>query len=122
VTIDNEPAIARRVFRIAVIAGGAVLGSLAGPAFASPPTTWRNPKSEGFLHYALVLGAIPLAVIVTITLLVYLPSMVKGRSSDRDDAFQDHPEWFGGPRRGVEATEESAPSDRSKQGGASARW
>jgi hypothetical protein len=122
VTIDNEPTIARRVARIAVAAGGLVLGSLAAPAFASPPTTWNNPPDEGFLHYTLVLVAIPLAVIFVITLLVYLPSMIKGQSSEDGAAFREHPEWFGGPRRGVDAAEETVPADRSKQGGASARW
>jgi ABC-type amino acid transport system permease subunit len=122
VTIDNEPTRAMRVARIAVTTGGLVLGSLAAPALASPPTTWQKPQSEGFQHYLLVLGGIPLLVIVLVTLLVYLPSMIKGQSSEGAVAFQDHPEWFGGPRRGVDATEETAPADRSKQGGASARW
>jgi hypothetical protein len=122
VTIDDEPTRARRLARIAVTTGGLVLGSLATPALASPPTDWRNPPDEGFAHYALVLGAIPLAVIALITLLVYLPSMIRGQSSDGSVAFQEHPEWFGGPRRGVEAAAETTPADRSKQGGASARW
>jgi hypothetical protein len=122
VTIDNEPTMARRVARIAVTAGGLLLGSLATPALASPPTDWRNAPDEGFAHYLLVLVAIPLVVILLITLLVYLPSMIKGQSSESGAAFQDHPEWFGGPRRGVDATEETAPADRTKQGGASARW
>ena len=121
-THDNEPTITRRVARIAVTAAGLLLGSLATPALASPPTTWNNPRGQGFVHYALVLVAIPLAVIVVITLLVYLPSMIKGQSSEDGAAFRDNPEWFGGPRRGVDAAEETAPEDRSKQGGASARW
>lgn len=121
-TIDNEPNVARRLSRIAVTAGGLALGSLATPAFASPPSTWNNPPSEGFLHYAWILVGIPLAIIAIISLLVYLPSMIRGQSSEGAAAFQEHPEWFGGPRRGVDAAEDTAPADRSKQGGASARW
>jgi hypothetical protein len=122
VTTDNQGNLARRVSRIAVAAGGLALGSLAAPAFASPPTTWQDPPHEGFLHYVLVLGGSALAIIAVITLLVYLPSMMKRQSSDGSSAFQEDPEWFGGPRRGVEAAEETAPADRSKLGGASARW
>ena len=121
-TIDDEPTIVRGLARVAVTAAGLVLGSLAAPAFAAPPTTWNDPPNEGFLHYLLILGGIPLAVILVITLLCYLPSMIKGQSGEGAAAFDDNPEWFGGPRRGVDAAEDTAPADRAKQGGASARW
>ena len=121
-TIDNEPTAARRLSRVAAISAGLVLGSLAAPAFASPPTDWQNPPDDGFLHYALIIGGIALAAIAVITLLVYLPSMIRSQRSDGTVAFQENPEWFGGPRRGVESAPESAPDDRSRQGGASARW
>ena len=121
-TIDNEPTLARRLSRVAAISGGLVLGSLTGPAFASPPSDWQNPPNEGFQHYLLVLGGSSLLAIGVITLLVYLPSMIRSQRSDGTTTFQDNPEWFGGPRRGLESAPESAPEDRSRQGGASARW
>ena len=121
-TTDNEPTVMRRLSRIAVTAGGLALGSVAAPAFAAPPTAWNDPPQGSFLHYVIWLGGITLAIILVITLLCYLPSMIRVQHSDSGTAFEEHPEWFGGPRRGVEATEETVPQDRSKQGGASARW
>ena len=121
-TTDNEPHPVRRVSRIAVTAAGLAIGSLASPAFAAPPADWQSPPDVGFLHYFWILVGIPLVAIAVISLLVDLPSMIRGRSSDGASAFQDNPEWFGGPRRGVEAADDKVPADGSKQGGASARW
>jgi len=69
----------------------------------------------------LVLGGIPLAVILLLTLLVYLPSMMRGQSSEPALAFQERSEWFGGPRKGVDAAPGSSDTDEDK-GGAGGRW
>ena len=75
---------------------------------------------------------IPVALFALICLLVYLPSMKKGQRYQPGLAWRNEPEWFGGPRGGVEAADGS-PSRRrrgghstadteSDRGGASGRW
>ena len=120
-TIDTTPAPSRRVSRAAAVTLGLALGSLAAPAHAAPPTSWENTQNGSFLEHLLILGGIPLAIIAVVTLLVYLPSMVRGHSSEPAVAFRERSEWFGGPRRGVDATTESS-TEQSDKGGASARW
>ena len=83
------------------------------------------------LHVILVLVVIPVALFALICLLVYLPSMKKGQHYQPGLAWRNEPEWFGGPRRGVEPADGSppAPPERaprrdaeSDRGGASGRW
>ncbi len=111
----------RRASRAFVVTVGLGAVLLAAPAQADPPSTWDNTDNGSVLANLLYLVGVPLLVIAIVTLFVYLPSMVRGQSSEPAMAFQERPEWFGGPRRGVEATEGSVPEDGSR-GGASARW
>jgi hypothetical protein len=102
-----------------------LLGSWAASAVAAPPEGWDNAVNDSMLMSLLKLLGIPLLVIVVVTLLTYLPSMVRGGRGNGDPAtyFSDHSEWFGGPREAPEALE-GAPSSTEKPalGGASARW
>jgi hypothetical protein len=100
---------------------GLALGSLASPAFASPPADWSDSTRDGPLDFLLVIVGIPLAVILVITLLVYLPSMIRGRSTEPAVVFHDRSEWFGGPREAPDATG-STSEESQDRGGASARW
>lgn len=112
----------RRGSRAFVLALGLGLVMLAAPASAEPPSTWDEPSNGSLLDNLLILVGIPLAIIALITLLVYLPSMMRGQSSEPALAFQDHREWFGGPRKGVDATSAGSAEDTPDKGGASARW
>ncbi|CAA9340214.1 MAG: hypothetical protein AVDCRST_MAG34-749 [uncultured Nocardioidaceae bacterium] len=103
-------------------AAGLLLGSLASPAMASPPETWSDSESDGALDFLLVLGVIPLGIILLITLLVFIPSMARGRSSEPAVAFHDRSEWFGGPRRGLDDPATGEDHEELERGGASARW
>jgi hypothetical protein len=75
----------------------------------------------------LKLIGIPLLVIAVITLLTYLPVIMRGGRGSADSAgwFAEHSEWFGGPRTTPDAIESRASAVESagdKRGGASARW
>ncbi len=111
----------RAVARPLVLLTGLALGSLAAPAFATPPESWEDPDNGSALELLLILGGIPLAVIALLALAVYLPSMMRGQSSEPALAFQQRSEWFGGPRKGVEGTPEPTAQSEDK-GGAGGRW
>jgi hypothetical protein len=101
----------------------------AGAAVASPPNTWREAPPVSPLHVILVLGVIPLALFVIITLLTYLPSMSRNAGYHPGEVWRYDPQWFGGPRGGVEAldaadepAESPAVTAGPNRGGASGRW
>ena len=105
-----------------------LLGSLSAAAVAAPPEGWENAVNDSMLTSLLKLVGIPLLVIAAITLLTYLPSMVRGGrgttdSTDPSGYFSDNSEWFGGPRTTPEAIESGTPVEADQvRGGASARW
>jgi hypothetical protein len=97
------------------------------PVLAAPPEAWEDNTPSSPLHVLTVMLLIPLGVILLIVLLVYLPSMSKGDSYQPGLAWRSEPEWFGGPRKGVEAvdrTQQPALSGEGhdERGGASGRW
>jgi len=138
VTIDKPPRLStltRPGLRGAAVGLGVLLGSAAAPALASPPDGWENSVNESLLTALLKLVGIPLLVMAVVALLVYLPGMVRGQSTDPALVFSQRAEWFGGPRTGVDAVDRpegsgggaatSTPSvetPASSKGGASARW
>jgi hypothetical protein len=102
-----------------VLAAAAAVLATAGPASAEVPEGWSDPEEVSVLHAVLVLGGIPLLLFVVISLLVYIPSMVRGERGGPGTAREN--QWFGGPRQGT--TELAAPdTEESKAGGASGRW
>ena len=111
--------IVRHVTRGTTVALGLVLGSLAAPAVAAPPSDWEETPNESALHYLMLFFGFPLAIGAVLFLLVYLPSMTKGRSSEPALAFHKDSEWFGGPRKGLD---ESSQESADNTGGAGARW
>lgn len=104
----------------------------ASSAFADAPSTWGNDPKVSPLHAILVYAVFPIALFVIITLLVYVPSMSKSQSYQPGQPWRHEPQWFGGPRGGVEALEATqqpgahaaAPTEQAEQtrGGASGRW
>lgn len=115
----------RRALRALVLTPAAVLPLLSAPAFAAPPETWTDPEQVGGLDFLLLLVLIPMGLALLITLLTYVPSMVRGQKYTPGRAWRSESEWFGGPKDGLEAADkvdlhaEGAQTDR---GGASARW
>ena len=109
----------RRAARAFVVALGLALTVVATPAVAAPPDTWDNADNGPLLNDLLFLIGVPLAVIAVVTLLTYLPSLIHGQSSQSGPSFQD-PEWFGGPRAGVDAA--GSGDEETSKGGAGAQW
>ena len=102
----------------------ALLLASGGPALASAPGQWGPEPAVPPLDALLVYLLIPVGLFVLITLLVYIPSMARGAKHQPGHAWRNEPEWFGGPRAGVEAADENQPSaeQAEERGGASARW
>jgi hypothetical protein len=115
----------RPALRAGAVSAGLLLGSWAASASAAPPEGWENSLNQSMLSALLKLVGIPLLVAAIVTLLVYLPSMMRRGRGGGDPAtyFSDHSEWFGGPRTSPEAVESGTASGEHKAlGGASARW
>jgi hypothetical protein len=117
---------ARRALRALALAPAALVPLAASPALAAPPETWPDAEAVGALDFLLVLLALPLGLIVLITLLVYVPSMAKGEKYTPGLAWRSENQWFGGPKDGLEAADRSdrqqLEATDADRGGASARW
>jgi len=122
---DLSPRV-RRAWRLAALAPAALLVTTATPALASPPEQWDAPPAVEPLHFLLVILLIPLGLFVLIALLTYLPSMIRGESAYQPGrAWRHEPEWFGGPREGIEKADKTDPEaleGAGRRGGASGHW
>jgi hypothetical protein len=127
--IDHRPQKSRSVARRAVLAVSvALFGFLLAPvaAFADTPAAWENEKHVSGLQFLVVLVLIPAGLFVVISLLAALPSMIKDKGYEPGQSWRSEPEWFGGPRKGLEATDEMTPQQieaaEADQGGTSGQW
>jgi len=128
VIVHNAPrsrSVARRV-SVALAVSIFALISLPAFAFADTPASWENEKHVSGLQFLVVLVLIPAALFLVISLLAALPSMISDKGYEPGQSWRSEAEWFGGPRKGVEATDElsaqqieAAESDR---GGTSGKW
>jgi hypothetical protein len=118
----------RRAAHVLALVPALLVTSAAGAALADTPESWQDGPHVSALYILLVLGGIPLALFVVITLLVYLPSMRKGEQYSPGEVWRGEPEWFGGPREGLEAADRTAPpavtdgGSGPSRGGTSGRW
>lgn len=123
-TIDNTPTPLRRAARASIVTLGSGLVLVATPAHAAPPESWPAPDNASTLWNLLVFVGVPVLVVLVLALLVYLPSMIRGRSSE--EAFQERAEWFGGPRDGLDPTATGGPDSHAQsdsfKGGAGGQW
>jgi hypothetical protein len=115
----------RRAVLTVLAAVVAVVG-LPGLASADTPAAWAEDPHVSGLEFLLVLVLIPLGIALVISLLVSLPSMVRDRGYEPGQSWRAEAEWFGGPRKGVEAAEELSPQQietaESGRGGTSGKW
>lgn len=101
--------------------------ALAGPASAAPPDQWAPIEPVSPLDFLMVLVIIPGALFLLITLLSSIGGMVRREHSYQPGlAWRNEPEWFGGPRDGLEKVDQlrqvEAGGDAPERGGASGRW
>lgn len=116
----NEPVL-RRLVRAATVT--VVLGSalLVAPASANVPEGWSNPEETNGLTWMLLLLALPVAAILVITAMVYLPAVARGENVRPHASVLPESQWLGGPKSGL--AELPAPDGPDSQaGGAGARW
>ena len=114
-TPRRTPRLRRTTYVAAVVLAATVAAS---PALAGPPDTWQDSTNPSTASVLLTLGGWVLGIIAVLTLLTYLPSMVRGSTGGDALTFSDKSEWFGGPRTGVDQDAEQPQGT----GGASARW
>ena len=122
---QRSRSVARRV-SVALAVSIFALVSLPALAFADTPASWENEKHVSGLQFLVVLVLIPAGLFLVISLLAALPSMISDKGYEPGQSWRSEAEWFGGPRKGVEATDElsaqqieAAESDR---GGTSGKW
>lgn len=117
--------VVRRAAWAVALTPAVLLVTTATPALATAPDSWQKEGSISGLYVLAVFVGIPLGLFVLITLLVYLPSMIKGERYQPGLAWRNEPEWFGGPSGGVEASDKAEPEQiegAKDRGGASANW
>jgi hypothetical protein len=132
VTTDPSPHAVRRAARLLALVPAILVTGATGTAFADAPEQWQDNGSTSPLHVLLVLVVIPVALFLLITLLVYLPSMSRGETYHPGLAWRHEPEWFGGPRDGLDPAQQPTAvgagrsqdeaGSESELGGASGRW
>jgi hypothetical protein len=127
--IDHRPQKSRSVARRAGLAVSAALFAfLLAPvaAFADTPAAWQNEKHVSGLQFLVVLFLIPAGLFLVISLLAALPSMISDKGYEPGQAWRSEAEWFGGPRKGLEAADEVSPEQieaaETDRGGTSGQW
>lgn len=118
----------RRIRRAALSVSAALAAVVATPAIAvaDTPEAWENAPDVSGLEFLVVLVLIPVGLALVISLLAALPSLIRDRGYEPGQSWRAEAEWFGGPRKGVEAADELAPEQieaaESGRGGTSGQW
>lgn len=121
----------RRAATLLLLVPALLVTSLTGTAFAEAPGQWQDNPPYSPLYVITVLVLIPATMFAVITLLVYLPSMMrKGEGYQPGQPWRNEPEWFGGPRGGVQAVDRTeqplsvggSSEEPRGRGGASGQW
>jgi len=125
----RAPQSSRHVLRrIVLTVSAAVVAVVALPSIASAdtPAGWEKADHVSGLQFLLVLVLIPAGLAVVISLLTMLPSMINDRGYEPGQSWRAEAEWFGGPQKGVEASDELSPQQieaaESGRGGTSGQW
>lgn len=114
--------------RILLAVSAAVVAVVALPAVASAdtPATWDKADHVSGLQFLLVLVLIPGGLALVISLLAVLPSIIRDRGYEPGQSWRAEAEWFGGPQKGVEASDDLSPKQieaaESGRGGTSGQW
>lgn len=94
---------------------------------AAVPAQWPEPPPVSVFEFLLVLLIVPGGLALVIALLAALPSMRDGGTGTYQPglAWRHEPEWFGGPRDGLEKADKTDPEAleaSGERGGASGHW
>ncbi len=120
---DLNTRVLRRSLRALVLTPAVLLPLVAAPAFAAPPDAWPTADSVTGFDFLLVVLLIPLGLALIITVLAYVPSLVGGQKYTPGQAWRNENEWFGGPKDGLDAADQTdSDAAEGERGGASARW
>jgi hypothetical protein len=115
----------RRAVLVVVAAAVAVV-ALPTVALADTPADWEKVPHVSGLEFLLVLVLIPLGIGLVITVLTILPSLIHDRGYEPGQSWRAEGEWFGGPRKGVDATEDLSAKQietaETGRGGTSGEW
>lgn len=111
---------------LAVIAATVAVVALPAVASADTPASWEKAPHVSGLQFLVVLVLIPLGLAVVISVLATLPSLIHDRGYEPGQSWRAEAEWFGGPQKGVDATDELSPQEieaaESGRGGTSGQW
>ncbi len=106
--------------------GLVALVTLPVAALADAPESFTEAPEVSGLQFLIVLVLIPVALFVGITLLAALPSMIRDKGYEPGQSWRSEAEWFGGPRKGIDATDELTPAQieaaETDRGGTSGQW
>ena len=126
--VHNAPrsrSIARRA-SVALAVSIFALVSLPAFAFADTPDAWQDEKHVSGLQFLVVLVLIPAGLFLVISLLAALPSMISDKGYEPGQSWRSEAEWFGGPRKGLDAADEVTPQQietaEADRGGTSGQW
>lgn len=129
VITHQAPKLTRSVVRraIASVALGLVaLVAVPVAAVADTPERFPDAPDVSGLQFLVVLVLIPLGLFLVISLLAALPSMISDKGYQPGQSWRAEAEWFGGPRKGVDAADELSPSQieaaEADRGGTSGQW
>ncbi len=122
-SVTVKPVTTRNALRAAVVLAGAALSAaMTSPAFALVRDDGDDPGRPMPVGEALLIFVgVPVALFLIISLLVTVPSLVRGPRYRPDLGWWAPPVWFGGPSGDVAATIAKAEPVEGR-GGASARW
>ena len=127
--MKNHEGQTRKHVRRSVLAGlsaAVTVVVLPGVASADTPAAWDDAPHVSGLEFLLILVLIPVGLALVISLLAALPSMIHDRGYEPGQSWRAEAEWFGGPRKGVEAADDLSPqqieSAESGRGGTSGKW
>lgn len=132
---DSVPAVdvpSGRRLRAAVVLLAIAVLSGCGIGGGGPETARNNPlgfdtgaspdgAGIGGVEAVLLFGLVPLALMLLLTALVWLPGMVRGNRYRPAKGWSASPLWFGGPPDPAAAVE-AAQVDELTRGGASGSW
>lgn len=122
----RQPRTVLRRALASVAVGLVVLVTLPVSAFADAPESMADAPGVSGLQFLIVLVLIPIALFVAITLFAMLPSMISDKGYEPGQSWRSEAEWFGGPRKGIDAADELTPAQietaETGRGGTSGQW